>query len=101
MKMHNPPHPGEIIKSMWLDELNISARQLANCLNVAPSTVTRLINTKSDVTPDMAIRLSKVLGRTPQSWLIMQANYNLWHVEQAYDFSNVCKLNYENVNFHA
>jgi len=56
MKMHNPPHPGEIIKNMWLDELNISARQLANCLNVAPSTVTRLIiNTKSDITPDMAV----------------------------------------------
>ncbi|XKM14110.1 HigA family addiction module antitoxin [Orbaceae bacterium ac157xtp] len=92
MKMYNPPHPGEVIKNLWLDELNIRIRQLAQSLNVAPSTIARLINGKADVSPEMAIRLSKVLGRTPQSWLAMQDNYSVWKLEQQKDFSQLSRL---------
>lgn len=92
MRMYNPPHPGEVIKNMWLDELNISVRQLAKYLNVSPSTVARLINGEADISPEMAIRLSKVLGRTPQSWLAMQDNYSVWQIEQKKDFSQLTKI---------
>lgn len=63
MKMYNPPHPGEIIKNIWFDELHIIVRQFAKHLDAAPSTITRLINGKTDISPEMAIRLSRVLGR--------------------------------------
>jgi len=97
MKMHNPPHPGEIIKSLWLDELKISARQLASYLNVAPSTITRLINGKADVSADMACRLSKVLGRSPESWLAMQSNFNIWQIEQKNNFSSLRKIEFNQI----
>lgn len=93
MRMYNPPHPGEIIKSLWLDECNISVRTLAKYLDVSPSTIARIINGKADITPEMSIRLSKVLGRTPESWLAMQDNYSLWKIEQQHDFSKLIKLN--------
>jgi len=58
MKMHNPPHPGEFIKEVYIEELHISERVIAQKLNVSPSTLNRLINAKSSLTPEMAIRLS-------------------------------------------
>ena len=76
-KMHNPPHPGEFIKEVYLKPAGLSHRDLANSLKVASSTVNRLLNEKSGVSPEMAIRLSKALGRSAQSWLAMQNAYDL------------------------
>ena len=78
MKMYNPPHPGEFIKEVYLDELKITEREVAQKLKVAPSTLNRLIKGKTSLTPEMALRLSITLGRTPESWLSMQDNYSLW-----------------------
>jgi antitoxin HigA-1 len=78
MKMHNPPHPGEVISGIYLEPYNVSARAISAQLNVAHSTFARVVSARSSVTPDMAIRLSKVLGGSPESWLQMQANYDLW-----------------------
>ncbi len=78
--MHNPPHPGEFIYTTYLEPLHISIREAANKLAVAPSTFTRLISGKSNISPVMALRLSKAFGRSPQSWMQMQANYDLWSV---------------------
>ena len=82
MTIHNPPHPGEFIREIYLEELAVSARMVAEKLMVSPSTFTRLLNGKNGVTPEMALRLSKVLGRSAESWLAMQNNYDLWHMRQ-------------------
>jgi antitoxin HigA-1 len=82
MGMYNPPHPGELIKEIYLEPFNISVRQLAEQLHVSPSSIARVISGKSSVSPDMAIRLSKVLGRSAESWLQLQANRDLWEAAQ-------------------
>jgi antitoxin HigA-1 len=82
MKMHNPPHPGEVIEGLYLEPFNVSARAIAAQLRVSPSTFARVVTGQSAVSPDMAIRLSKVLGRSPESWLQLQINYDLWVAEQ-------------------
>ena len=82
MRQHNPPHPGKFIRRTYLEPHGMSARQVAIHLDVSPSTFSRLIAEQNKVTPDMAIRLSKVLGRSPQSWLQMQANHDLWQARE-------------------
>ena len=82
MKMYNPPHPGEFIREVYLEPFGISYRTVAAKLKVAPSTFNRLINRQSNISSEMALRLSKTLGRSPESWLIMQNNYNLWHAKK-------------------
>ena len=82
MTMHNPPHPGEFIKEVYLDQFKFSYRSVAMKLKVAPSTFLRLIKGQSNISPEMALRLSKGLGRSPESWLAMQDNYNLWHAKK-------------------
>ncbi len=89
MPMHNPPHPGEFITGVFLEPNKISARELAQQLAVAPSTLTRVLNGSSRVSPEMALRLSKALGRSPESWLSMQDAYDLWQARQSVDLSAV------------
>ena len=77
MTMHNPPHPGEFIRSVYLEPFGMSSRALAESLNVAPSTLNRVVTGKSGISAEMALRLSKALGRSPESWLAMQDHYDL------------------------
>jgi len=92
MKMHKPPHPGEFIKEVYLDELRLSEREVALKLKVAPSTFNRLVKCKTSLTPEMALRLSITLGRTPESWLMMQDNYSLWVAEKELNLDDVEEL---------
>ena len=92
MNMHNPPHPGEFITGIYLEPNNISGRELAQKLDVAPSTLHRILNDMSRITPEMALRLSKALGRSPESWLAMQDNHDLWQAKQSLDLGRVQKL---------
>lgn len=89
MSMYNPPHPGEFIKEVYLEPFRISYRNVAAKLKVAPSTFQRLVKGKSSITPEMALRLSKTLGRSPESWLAMQDNYNLWQAKQTINLEEV------------
>ena len=82
MAMHNPPHPGEFIRSVYLEPFDLSARALAAKLAVSPSTLNRIITGKSGISPEMALRLSKSLGRSPESWLAMQDAYDLWQAKR-------------------
>jgi len=75
--MHNPPHPGEFIREVYLDPFKVSYRKAAKSLNVSPSTFNRLVTGKSNITPEMALRLSKAFGRSPESWMMMQDHYDL------------------------
>ena len=82
MSMYNPPHPGEFIQETYLEPFSISQNEMADKLDVAHSTFNRVIRGDSNVSPEMAYRLSKVIGRTPESWLAMQAMYDLDIVEK-------------------
>lgn len=90
--MHNPPHPGEFITDVYLEPNHISGRELAMKLGVAASTLSRVLNGSNRVSPEMALRLSKALGRSPESWLAMQYNYDLWQARQYVNLSGVGKI---------
>lgn len=89
MTMHNPPHPGEFIWGTYIEPLNISLRKAAHDLDVSPSTFSRLIKGDSDISPEMALKLSKAFGRSPESWMQMQADYELWKARQRVNLDRV------------
>ena len=93
MAIHNPPHPGEFIQATYMEPFNLSCRYLAEQLDVAASTLNRILKTKSGVSPEMALRLSKALGRSPESWLAMQDAYDLWQAKKNIRLGNVHKIN--------
>jgi antitoxin HigA-1 len=93
MTMHNPPHPGEFITEVYLEPNDISGRELSAKLGVSASTLSRILNGSSGVSPEMALRLSKALGRSPESWLAMQCNYDLWHARKHTKLDDVSKVN--------
>lgn len=90
--MYNPPHPGEFITEVYLQPNALSGRELALKLGVAPSTLSRVLKGTSAISPEMALRLSKALGRSPESWLAMQYNHDLWRARQRVNLSNVSKV---------
>jgi addiction module HigA family antidote len=90
--MHNPPHPAEFIAEVYLEPNNLSGRELATKLGVSASTLNRILTRTSAISPEMALRLSKALGRSPESWLAMQCNYDLWQAKQHVKLSNVEKV---------
>lgn len=91
MKMSNPPHPGRYIAEA-MDELQIGTRELARALDVAPSTVTRLVAGNAALTPDMAVRLAAVIGSTPEMWLRLQSVWSLAKAEQEIDLGRLTRL---------
>lgn len=92
MAMYNPPHPGEFITEIYLDPNGVSGRELAEKLDVAASTLSRVLKGSSRVTPEMALRLSKAIGRSPESWLAMQDAHDLWLARQHVNLNRVGKL---------
>lgn len=77
MPMKNPPHPGRSIRSACLEPLGLSVTEAARILGVTRQTLNNVINCKSGISPEMAIRLSKAFGSTPETWLRMQVAYDL------------------------
>jgi len=94
MAMHNPPHPGEFITQVYLEPNKLSGRELAAKLNVVASTLNRVLRGTSRISPEMALRLSKALGRSPESWLSMQYNYDLWQARQHVKLENVQEVQF-------
>ncbi len=94
MNMHNPPHPGDFIADFYIEPFGYSCRFVASQLDVAASTLNRILKGKSSITPEMALRLSKALGRTPESWLTMQDNYDLWQAKQSVNLTKVHPINF-------
>ena len=78
-RMHNPPHPGEVLQDTVLSEGRISVTEFAERLGVSRVTLSRVVNARAAVSADMALRLAAALGGSPESWLQMQAAYDLWH----------------------
>lgn len=82
MKMHNPPHPGEVIKELCLEPLGLSVTDAAKALGVSRKTLSTLLNSRSGISPEMALRLAKAFDTSPESWLNQQMQYDLWIAEQ-------------------
>jgi addiction module HigA family antidote len=95
MSMYNPPHPGTFIVETYLKPFGISGRYLAERLNVAASTLNRVLKAQSGISPEMALRLSKALGRSPESWLAMQDAYDLWRTKKRVKLGQVHKIKLE------
>ena len=93
-QQHQPLHPGAFIRRVYLQPSGVGSNQLARQLKVSPGVVSRLLNGKTDVSPLMALKLSKVVGRSPESWLQMQDNYDLWLARQSIDLSEYNALNF-------
>lgn len=83
MKMHNPPHPGEILRELCLEPLGLSVTRTAEALGVSRKTLSAILNGRAGISPEMAIRLSKAFGTTAESWLNQQVQYDLWVAERS------------------
>lgn len=94
MTMHNPPHPGEFISDIYLEPFGYSCRFMAAQLDVSSSTLSRILKGQSSITPEMALRLSKAVGRSAESWLVMQDNYNLWLARKNVNLNKVSEVNF-------
>ena len=82
MKMHNPPHPGEILKELCLKPLGVSVTEAARALGVSRKTLSAILNGRAGISPEMAVRLSIAFDTTAESWLNQQVHYDLWQVER-------------------
>ncbi|HSL02320.1 MAG TPA: HigA family addiction module antitoxin [Nitrospiraceae bacterium] len=92
MRMHNPPHPGEVIKSLCLEPLGVTVTQAADALGVRRKTLSTILNGRAGVSPEMAVRLSIAFSTTAESWMNQQTQYDLWHAEQRRKRLRVMKL---------
>ena len=82
MRMHNPPHPGEVLRSLCLEPLDLSVTEAAKALDVSRKTLSAILNGRAGISPEMAVRLSIAFGTSAESWLSQQVQYDLWHAEQ-------------------
>jgi addiction module HigA family antidote len=80
--MHNPPHPGEVLKELVLEPMGLSITATAQALGVSRKHLSGIINGRQNVTPEMAKRLSLAFGSSAEHWLLMQMSYDLWQIEK-------------------
>ena len=92
MRMHNPPHPGEILKVLCLEPLGLTVTEAAGALGVSRKTLSSILNGRAGISPEMAIRLSMAFGTSPESWLNQQSMYDLWQAEQRLPRPHVRRL---------
>lgn len=81
-RMFNPPHPGEVLRDGVLDGTGITVTEAARQLGVTRATLSRILNGRAGISPDMAVRLGKWLDHSPESWLRMQMDYDLWQAQR-------------------
>jgi len=90
--MHNPPHPGEILRDLCLEPLDLTITDAAAALGVSRKTLSAILNGRAGISPEMAIRLSIAFNTTPESWLNQQSQYDLWVARQESPKMKVQKL---------
>lgn len=89
MEMFNPPHPGEILRELYLPDYNLSVTAFALKLGVSRTTASELVNCKNGISADMALKLSKALGTSAELWLNIQQAYDLWQAKKRVNLDNV------------
>ena len=82
MGMHNPPHPGEVLKALCLEPLGLTVTDAARALGVSRKALSGIVNGRVGVSPEMAVRLSLAFDTTAESWLNQQLQYDLWRAEK-------------------
>jgi addiction module HigA family antidote len=82
MKMHNPPHPGEVLRELCLKPLGLTVTKAAEALGVSRKTLSGILNGRAGISPEMAVRLSLAFETTAESWMNQQVQYDLWHAER-------------------
>jgi antitoxin HigA-1 len=92
MRMHNPPHPGEVLRELCLQPLNLTVTEAADALGVSRKTLSSILNGRAGISAEMAVRLSMAFGTSAESWLQQQVQYDLWQVEQQRKKLRVRKL---------
>ena len=92
MGMHNPPHPGEVLRELCIEPLGITVTDAARSLGVSRKTLSAILNERAGISPEMAIRLSKAFDTTAESWLNQQMHYDLWVTSQSLGEIDVEKL---------
>lgn len=80
MRMHNPPHPGTLLSALWLEPLGLSVTQAAALLQVSRKTLSEIVNARASISAEMALRLELAFGKSAESWLGHQSQYDLWQL---------------------
>ncbi len=92
MQMHNPPHPGEILRSLCLEPLGVTVTDAAKALGVSRKTLSAILNGRAGISPEMAVRLSIAFSTSAESWLNQQVQHDLWLAEKSRKSLRVSKL---------
>lgn len=92
MLMHNPPHPGEILRSLCLEPLGLSVTEAAVGLGVSRKTLSAILNGRAGISPEMAVRLSIAFKTSAESWLRQQVQHDLWRAEKLRKTLRVARL---------
>jgi len=92
MKMHNPPHPGEVLRQLCLEPLNLTVTDAARSLGVSRKALSSILNGRAGISPEMAVRLSMAFNTSAESWLNQQLQYDLWNAEKKRKLLRVTKL---------
>ena len=92
MKIHNPPHPGEVLRQLCLEPMNLTVTDAARSLGVSRKALSSILNGRAGISPEMAVRLSMAFNTTAESWLNQQIRYDLWHAEKSRKSLHVEKL---------
>jgi len=92
MKMHNPPHPGEVLRGLCIEPMGLSITEAAEALGVSRKTLSAILNGHAGISPEMAVRLSLAFGTSSESWLNQQAQYDLWEAKKKRNSLKVRKL---------
>jgi len=92
MRMHNPPHPGEVLRELCLNPLGLSVSEAARALGVSRKTLSAILNGRAGISPEMAIRLSIAFDTSAESWLNQQTQYDLWVAEKRRKSLRVARL---------
>jgi antitoxin HigA-1 len=98
LQQHNPPHPGALIQRTYIEPFaEITGNKIADRLGIARSTFNRLLNGVSNISPEMAVRLSSVLGGSAESWLTLQESYDLWKARQTVNTKDLRRIDFNKV----
>ena len=92
MKMHNPPHPGDVLRQLCLEPLNLTVTDAARSLGVSRKTLFSIVNGRAGISPEMAVRLSIAFNTSAERWLHQQLQYDLWHAEKGRKSLHVARL---------
>jgi antitoxin HigA-1 len=92
MLMHNPPHPGEVLRKLCLEPLRLTVTEAAKALGISRKSLSAILNGRAGISPEMAVRLSIAFNTTAESWLTQQVQYDLYHVERRRKKLRVARL---------